>query len=243
VYSTIVDHDTRYIHEHFTASTYGLPQEAAAAKEARLDRPGVTIFTDGSRLENGATGYAAVWKKENDWEGLKSHMGWGQEAYDAECAALARALQTAASRDDPIGAVTISSAIARMTSDEPGPGQQYALETRRHITALRAKEPNIQIEIRWCPSHQGIEGNETADEWAKLAADEPNAHGVEWLSTTDPDGKPQSEISPSRDHWPMSGEGSPSRSGQTPRTGPGKNSPGLATGSTDPAVFRNPIPR
>jgi len=39
------------------------------------------------------------------------------------------------------------------------------------------------------PSHQGIEGNETADEWAKLAADEPDAHGVEWLSTTDPDGK------------------------------------------------------
>jgi len=82
-------------------------------------------------------------------------------------------------RDDPIGAVTIFSAIARMTSDEPGPGQQYALEARRHITALRAKEPNIQIEIRWCPSHQGIEGNETADEWAKLAADEPDAHGVE----------------------------------------------------------------
>jgi len=76
-----------------------------------------------------------------------------------------------------------------MTSDEPGPGQQYALEARRHIVALRTKEPNAQIEIRWCPSHQGIEGNETADEWAKLAADEPDANGVEWLSTTDPDGE------------------------------------------------------
>jgi len=73
-----------------------------------------------------------------------------------------------------------------MTSDDPGPGQQYALEARRHVTALRAKDPNIQIETRWCPSHQGIEGNETAVEWSKLAAD---AHGVEWLSTTDPDGK------------------------------------------------------
>jgi len=31
----------------------------------------------------------------------------------------------------------------------------------------------------WCPSHQGIEGNEVADGWAKLAADEPDAHGVE----------------------------------------------------------------
>jgi len=35
---------------------------------------------------------------------------------------------------------------------------------------------------------QGIEGNEVADEWAKLAADEPDAHGVEWFSTTDQNG-------------------------------------------------------
>jgi len=44
------------------------------------------------------------------------------------------------------------------------------------------------LKIRWCPSHQGIEGNEVAGEWAKLAADEPDAHGVEWFSTTNPDG-------------------------------------------------------
>jgi len=45
-----------------------------------------------------------------------------------------------------------------MTSGDPGPGPKYALEARRHIAALRAKEPNVKIEIRWCPSHQGIEG-------------------------------------------------------------------------------------
>ena len=56
-------------------ATVVIEEEAAAAKEARFDRPGLTISTDGSRLENGATGYAAVWKKENDWEGLKPQMG------------------------------------------------------------------------------------------------------------------------------------------------------------------------
>jgi len=29
---------------------------------------------------------------------------------------------------------------------------------RRHIATLRAKEPNVKVEIRWCPSHQGIGG-------------------------------------------------------------------------------------
>jgi len=76
-----------------------------------------------------------------------------------------------------------------MTSDDPGPGQKYVIMARKHIAALRAKEPGAKTEIRWCPSHQGIEGNEWADEWAKLAADEPDAHGVEWLTFKDPSGQ------------------------------------------------------
>jgi len=38
------------------------------------------------------------------------------------------------------------------------------------------------VEIRWCPAHKGVEGNVKADEWAGLAADEPDDHGVEWLT-------------------------------------------------------------
>ena len=34
----------------------------------------------------------------------------------------------------------------------------------------------------------GSSGNDVADKWAKLAADEPDAHGVEWFSTTNLDG-------------------------------------------------------
>ena len=67
--------------------------------------------------------------------------------------------------------------------EEPGPGQQYALQARKHIATLRKARPGIIVEIRWCPAHKGVAGNEKADEWAKIAAEEPDARGVEWLSS------------------------------------------------------------
>jgi len=65
-------------------------------------------------------------------------------------------------------------AIKRMASDEPGPGQQYELQARKHIVTLRKARPGITIEIRWCSAHKGIAGNEKVDEWAKIAAEEPD---------------------------------------------------------------------
>jgi len=125
-----------------------------------------------------------VWGNGQTWEGVKVHMGYNQEAFDAECAALARALESVAGGYIP-ERVTIFSdaqaAIRRMASDEPGPGQQYAIQARKHIAALRMIRPSISIEIRWCPAHKGIAGNEQADEWAKMAAEKPGTRGVELL--------------------------------------------------------------
>jgi len=155
-------------------------EEAEARAEAERARPGLTMFTDGSRLENGATGYAAVWRRGRTWAGAKVHMGSNQEAYDAECAALARALEEASKRNTIPERVTIftdaQAAIRRMASDEPGPGQQYALQARKHIATLRRARPGIVIEIRWCPAHRGVVGNEKADEWAKAAAEQAGGH-------------------------------------------------------------------
>jgi len=68
-------------------------EEAEAKAAAEKARPGLTMFTDGLRMEDGAAGYAVVWKKGESWKGIKTHMGYNQEAYDVECAALARALK------------------------------------------------------------------------------------------------------------------------------------------------------
>jgi len=144
------------------------------------------VFTDGSRLDDGAAGYTVVWRNGQSWKCIKTHMGYNQEAYDAECAALARALESAWRRPTTPERVTIlteaQAAIRRISSDEPDPSQQYAQQARKHIAAQR---PGIMIAIRWCPAHQGIAGNEMADEWAKIAAEEPDTRGVEWLNYSD----------------------------------------------------------
>jgi len=118
-------------------------------------------------------------------------MGYYQEACDAECAAIAGALAVAAGRAErhKLARVRIftnaQAAIARMTHDEPGPGQTNAIQARQAIAILRKQEPAVEIEINWCPAHKGIPGNEVADKWAKLAASEPDEHGVEWLTLAD----------------------------------------------------------
>jgi len=166
-------------------------EEREAAKGvAEQEREGLTIFVGGSRVESGAVGYAVVWKKKGEGQAsIKAHMGFNQEAFDAECTALERALEVAARRRQPPERVTVFSdaqvALARIASDEPGPGQQYTLEAREWVAQFRKTRPGGSIELRWCPAHEGVEGNERADKEANLSAEEPEGRRVEWLGHTD----------------------------------------------------------
>jgi ribonuclease HI len=54
-----------------------------------------------------AGGYGWHGRREERWVGIKTHMGYNQEAFDAECAALARALEVAARRRTTPERVTI----------------------------------------------------------------------------------------------------------------------------------------
>jgi len=45
---------------------------------------------------------------------------------------------------------------------------------------LTKNKSDIRVEIKWCSSHRGMAGNEKADEWAKVAAETPGEHEVEW---------------------------------------------------------------
>ena len=50
-------------------------EQEEAKREAEKSRPGLVMFTDGSRLESGAAGYAVAWKKGQTWK--VSRPTWG----------------------------------------------------------------------------------------------------------------------------------------------------------------------
>jgi len=83
-------------------------------------------------------------------------MGYNQEAYDAECAAIVRTLNIAAERQQrkKLERLTIftdaQAPITRMQTCEVG-RQQYALQTRKALEKIKCP-----VEIRWCPAHSGI---------------------------------------------------------------------------------------
>jgi ribonuclease HI len=52
---------------------------------------------------------------------------------------------------------------------------------QENIAVMWRAKPDIAIEILWRPAHKDLPGNEKADEWAKLAAEEPEAGRVQWL--------------------------------------------------------------
>jgi len=52
------------------------------------------------------------------------------------------------------------------------------------MTQLRKTRPGSSFELRWCPAHEGVEGNERADKEAKLPAEEPEGQ-VSRLDDTD----------------------------------------------------------
>ena len=148
----------------------------------------LSFWTDGSKLDDERTGVGIAWKSHDGrWRTTKVYIGKNKQIFDAELYGIDRALDLAFRAGCP-RATQLSqktrenlaqlkrilvwsdskNAINRIQNLRSGPGQWLA--RRIHEQTKNLQDLGITVEIRWAPGHEGIEGNDRADEAAKQAA-------------------------------------------------------------------------
>ena len=132
-----------------------------------------TLWTDGSRLQCGKVGAACAWTTPQGWTGQHFHLGSNKEVFDAEVFAIYQSLRVIDQRQETGRNYTIfvdsTSAIERIRTDCLGPGQQFAIAATEVCNRIMSRQN--EVTIRWVPAHHAIQGNETADTMAKIAAE------------------------------------------------------------------------
>ena len=147
-------------------------EEALRAAKEWEDQSG-TIWTDGSRLEDGAVGAALAFKDGGRWVKRGTYLGKNKEVFDAEVFAIMRAVRLLDERkkrgQDYVVFSDSQAAVARVQHDKTGPAQALAKAVIATVDGL--VDRGNTLTIRWTPAHKGVEGNEQADEAAKAAAE------------------------------------------------------------------------
>ena len=100
------------------------------------------------------------------------YLGTNKEVFDTEVIAILRATRALDERGESEQSYTIFSdsqaAVLRVQHDRCGPAQALARAVIASVDCLY--ERGNDLTIRWTPSHEGVGGNEQADEAARLAA-------------------------------------------------------------------------
>jgi len=136
----------------------------------------LTDLPDGSGYEGGI-GAAAVLVREGQRDrSLTLHLGkqTRQIVYGGETAALvlgARLLKTERRAFDKVIIGTDNQAAIKATKRNAATAGHYLMDHFRNaMDEIYRENGDFDCEIQWTPGHEGIEGNERADELAKEAA-------------------------------------------------------------------------
>jgi ribonuclease HI len=137
----------------------------------------VCVFTDGSGFEGGVGAAAVLRKDGSPPKTMGIYLGSLQErtVFEAEITGVILAIKLIL--DEPrVTHATIlldnQAALASVTDPRPKAGQQFLRIFHKLFRQLLRKRRSFRLRMVWVPGHEGVEGNEEADELAKDASSE-----------------------------------------------------------------------
>ena len=136
----------------------------------------IIVYSDGSQSEKGYNG-AGIFLTNSDFSKQDSqawNLGKECEVYDAEIFAIYKALEIGNERVDieTLDIWVFSDSQAALKGLIRGQNRaNQALYGKIYNIAKKIKEKAVNIYIEWVPGHEGIYGNEKADQAAKYGAD------------------------------------------------------------------------
>ncbi|KAE9402821.1 hypothetical protein BT96DRAFT_936887 [Gymnopus androsaceus JB14] len=149
-----------------------------ALKQIEEDDAEHQLFTDGSGIE-GMVGSAAVLYREGvKISSLRMQLGkeTEHEVFEGELVGPSLGLELLR-KERNVSTVSLwidnTAAISATGSVASGPLHYLMDHFHSLYSRLKRHHPNLVITVGWVPGHEGVEGNEAADEEAKEAA----AHG------------------------------------------------------------------
>ncbi len=115
-------------------------------------------------MKDGVGAAVVIYKKGKCIMLTQYHLGPATEhtVYEAECATMALGVFSIRNKQN-VTSVTINvdnqAAILGSTDNKPGPGKYILDIFHEQVKALKHRNGNITLKIRWTPGHVGIEGN------------------------------------------------------------------------------------
>jgi len=141
----------------------------------------IIVYSDGSQSERGCNG-SGIFIANSDFSKQDSkawNLGKECEVYDAEIFAIYKALEIGNDRVDietlDIWVFSDSQAVLKGLAKGQNRANR-ALYGKIYNIAKNIREKGVNIHLEWVPGHEGIYGNEKADQAAK--------HGADWVEPT-----------------------------------------------------------
>jgi ribonuclease HI len=143
-----------------------IPNRSEAIENARkADK--FDIFTDASKSKNSPVGCAAIQKNEYGWESIvREPIHPSQTVFYGELHAIRKTMEHIAMWGEQNSYTIFSDSTSALQALKNPYSKDN--EVQRILEIIREmEERGTSIHLTWCPGHEGVEGNELADQLAK----------------------------------------------------------------------------